>query len=98
MIPVSSPMMIAFFCATIVIQEPNGQLAFWMSMIPLTSPIIMMIRLPFGIPLWEVALSGAILVASFFAIVGVAGKIYRTGILMYGKKVTWKELYKWLKY
>jgi ABC-2 type transport system permease protein len=98
MLPVTAPMIIAIITAMNVIQEPNGQLAFWMSMIPLTSPITMMIRLPFGIPLWEVALSGAILVASFFAVVGVAGKIYRVGILMYGKKVTWKELYKWLKY
>jgi len=98
MLPVTAPLIIAFITAMNVIQEPNGQLAFWMSMIPLTSPITMMIRLPFGIPLWEVALSGAILVASFFAVVGIAGKIYRVGILMYGKKVTWKELYKWLKY
>lgn len=98
MLPVTAPMIIAIITAMNVIQEPNGQLAFWMSMIPLTSPITMMIRLPFGIPLWEVALSGAILVASFFAVVGIAGKIYRVGILMYGKKVTWKELYKWLKY
>ena len=98
MLPVTAPMIIAILTAMNVIQEPNGQLAFWMSMIPLTSPITMMIRLPFGIPLWEVALSGAILVASFFAVVGIAGKVYRVGILMYGKKVTWKELYKWLKY
>ena len=98
MLPVTAPLIIAFITAMNVIQEPNGQLAFWMSMIPLTSPITMMIRLPFGIPLWEVALSGAILVASFFAVVGIASKIYRVGILMYGKKVTWKELYKWLKY
>ena len=98
MLPVTAPMIIAIITAMNVIQEPNGQLAFWMSMIPLTSPITMMIRLPFGIPLWEVALSGAILVASFFAVVGIAGKVYRVGILMYGKKVTWKELYKWLKY
>ena len=98
MLPVTAPLIIAFITAMSVIQEPNGQLAFWMSMIPLTSPITMMIRLPFGIPLWEVALSGAILVASFFAVVGIASKIYRVGILMYGKKVTWKELYKWLKY
>ena len=98
MLPVTAPMIIAIITAMNVIQEPNGQLAFWMSMIPLTSPITMMIRLPFGIPLWEIALSGAILVASFFAVVGIASKIYRVGILMYGKKVTWKELYKWLKY
>ena len=69
-----------------------------MSMIPLTSPISMMIRLPFGVPIWQIALSALILVSTFFGVVALAGKIYRVGILMYGKKVTWKELYKWLKY
>jgi len=98
MLPVTAPMIIAIVTAMNVIQEPNGPLAFWMSMFPLTSPISMMIRLPFGIPIWQVLLSGAILIATFFAVVGLAGKIYRVGILMYGKKVTWKELYKWLKY
>lgn len=98
MLPVTIPMILAIVTAMNVIQEPNGTLAFWMSMIPLTSPITMMIRLPFGIPIWEVFLSGTILVATFFAVVGLAGKIYRVGILMYGKKVTWKELFKWLNY
>jgi len=91
-------MILALVTATNVIQEPNGPLAFWMSMIPFTSPITMMIRLPFGIPIWQVLLSGAILIGTFFAMVGLAGKIYRVGILMYGKKVTWKELIKWLRY
>lgn len=98
MLPVTAPMIIAIVTAMNVIQEPNGTLAFWMSMIPFTSPISMMIRLPFGIPIWQVLLSGALLIGTFFAIVGLAGKIYRVGILMYGKKVTWKELFKWLKY
>lgn len=98
MLPVTIPMIIAIVTAMNVIQDPNGQLAFWMSMIPLTSPITMMIRLPFGIPLWEVALSVVLLIGTFFAVVGLASKIYRVGILMYGKKVTWKELFKWLRY
>src|SRR6056300_337194 len=98
MLPVTLPMILALVTATNVIQEPNGPLAFWMSMIPFTSPITMMIRLPFGIPIWQVFLSGAILIGTFFAMVGLAGKIYRVGILMYGKKVTWKELIKWLRY
>jgi len=98
MLPVTLPMILALVTATNVIQEPNGPLAFWMSMIPFTSPITMMIRLPFGIPIWQVLLSGAILIGTFFAMVGLAGKIYRVGILMYGKKVTWKELIKWLRY
>ena len=98
MLPVTAPMIIAITTAMNVIQDPNGQLALWMSMIPLTSPISMMIRLPFGVPIWQLALSATILVATFFGVVAMAGKIYRVGILMYGKKVTWKELYKWLKY
>jgi ABC-2 type transport system permease protein len=98
MLPVTAPMIIAITTAMNIIQDPNGPLAFWMSMIPLTSPISMMIRLPFGVPAWEVALSALILVGTFFGVVALAGKIYRVGILMYGKKVTWKELYKWLKY
>ena len=98
MLPVTIPMILAFVTAQNVILEPNGTFAFWMSMIPLTSHITMMVRLQFGIPLWEVFLSGGILVGTFFTVVGLAGKIYRVGILMYGKKVTWKELFKWLKY
>ena len=98
MLPVTAPMIIAITTAMNVIQEPNGPLAFWMSMIPLTSPISMMIRLPFGVPLWQITLSALILIGTFFGMVALAGKIYRVGILMYGKKVTWKELYKWLKY
>ena len=98
MLPVTAPMIIAITTAMNVIQDPNGPLAFWMSMIPLTSPISMMIRLPFGVPVWQIGLSALILVGTFFGVVALAGKIYRVGILMYGKKVTWKELYKWLKY
>ena len=98
MLPVTAPMIIAITTAMNVIQDPNGPLAFWMSMIPLTSPISMMIRLPFGVPIWQIALSALILVSTFFCVVALAGKIYRVGILMYRKKVTWKELYKWLKY
>jgi len=98
MLPVTAPMIIAITTAMNVIQDPNGPLAFWMSMIPLTSPISMMIRLPFGVPIWQIGLSALILVGTFFGVVALAGKIYRVGILMYGKKVTWKELKKWLKY
>jgi ABC-2 type transport system permease protein len=98
MMPVTVPMLIALVTAANVIQDPNGPLAFWMSMIPFTAPISMMIRLPFGIPIWQVFVSGAILIGTFFAMVALAGKIYRVGILMYGKKVTWKELYKWLRH
>ena len=87
MLPVTAPMIIAITTAMNVIQDPNGPLAFWMSMIPLTSPISMMIRLPFGVPIWQIALSALILVGTFFGVVALAGKIYRVGILMYGKKL-----------
>ena len=98
MLPVTAPMIIAITTAMNIVQDPNGPIAFWMSMIPLTSPISMMIRLPFGVPIWQMALSATLLVATFFGVVALAGKIYRVGILMHGKKVTWKELYKWLRY
>jgi len=67
-------------------------------MFPLTSPIVMMVRLPFGVPFWQIALSITLLFACFFGVVYLAAKIYRIGILMYGKKPSWKELWKWLKY
>jgi ABC-2 type transport system permease protein len=97
-LPVTIPMLIALVTASNIIQDPNGPLAFWMSMIPFTAPISMMIRMPFYPPLWEVILSGTILIVTFFAIVLLSSRIYRTGILMYGKKVTLKEMYKWLRH
>ena len=83
---------------SVVTNDPYGNVAFWLSMIPFTSPIAMVVRMPYGVPTWELALSMAILVVGFLATVWVAGRIYRVGILMYGKKPTWKELYRWLKY
>ena len=80
------------------IKNPEGPVAFWFSIIPFTSPIVMMARIPFGVPTWELVLSMTLLVITFVAMVWVAAKIYRTGILMYGKKPTWKELGKWLTY
>jgi ABC-2 type transport system permease protein len=94
MMPITIPLILSIVAMQGVASNPEGQLAFWMSMIPFTSPIIMMAR----IPLWEVLLSGSILVLSFIACTWMAAKIYRTGILMYGKKVTYKELFKWLRY
>ncbi|MCE5332833.1 MAG: ABC transporter permease [Bacteroidales bacterium] len=96
--PLMIPIMFAIYAGIFTAENPDGPLAFWCSMIPFTSPIVMMVRLPFDVPAWEIALSIGILVLSFIGSTWVAGKIYRTGILMYGKKVTWKELWKWLKY
>lgn len=99
MLPITIPIILALIVSSVIIQDPEGPLAFWFSVIPLTSPIIMVIRIPFGgVPIWELALSMTVLIASFIATTWLAAKIYRTGILMYGKKITYKELYKWLKY
>ena len=92
------PILFAMYAAIYSAQNPDGPLAFWCSMIPFTSPIVMLVRLPFDVAWWEIALSIGILIASFAGSTWMAGKIYRTGILMYGKKPTWAELWKWLRY
>lgn len=96
--PVTIPIIIALFAGIYASQHPDASLSFWASMIPFTSPVVMMARLPFGVPFWQIALSLFILIITFIGSTWFAGKIYRTGILMYGKKVTWKELWKWLRY
>lgn len=98
MLPVTLPLIIAIFVMINTINNPEGPIAFWFSMIPLTSPIVMMVRIPFHPAAWEIVLSSVILVATFIGSTWMAGKIYRTGILMYGKKTTYKELWKWLRY
>jgi len=98
MAPVTIPLILGIFVMMSVIKSPEGALAFWFSMIPFTSPIVMMARIPFGVPVWQLALSATLLVATFLAMTWFAAKIYRTGILMYGKKASYKELWKWIKY
>lgn len=98
MMPITIPLIFAFVIAQNVIQDPESPMAFWFSIIPLTSPVIMMVRLPFGVPPWELALSMGLLVLGFIFTTWLAARIYRTGILMYGKKASWKELGKWLFY
>lgn len=98
MMPVTIPLVIAFIAGQFIMQNPEGSLAFWFSIIPFTSPVVMMVRLPFEVPTWELLLSMALLILTFIAMTWLAGKIYRTGILMYGKKVSYKELWKWLRY
>ncbi len=98
MFPVTIPLILAIVMAQYVINEPNGPIAFWLSIIPFTSPIIMMIRIPFGVPYADLALSMVLLVAGFVFTTWLAARIYRTGILMYGKKVDYAELWKWLTY
>ena len=96
MIPVSIPLVLAFIMAQPILQNPDGALAFWFSIIPFTSPIVMMVLMPFDVPLWQIALSAVLLIITFIGTTWLAGRIYRTGILMYGKKVGYKDLYKWL--
>lgn len=98
MMPVTIPLILSIVMAQFVINNPEGPIAFWFSIIPFTSPIIMMVRIPFGVPYWELALSIGLLTVTFVGAVWLAGRIYRTGILMYGKKVTYGELWKWLFY
>lgn len=96
MMPVTIPLILSIVMAQVVIENPDGPLAFWTSMIPFTSPIIMMVRIPVGVDTWELILSMVILILSFIGTTWLAGKIYRTGILMYGKKVNYKEIGKWI--
>ncbi len=95
--PVTIPLMLAFFVALYAFNAPDSQLVWWGSMIPLTSPIVMLARIPFGVPVWELVLSIALLVGTFFACGWASAKIYKIGILMFGKKTTFKDLWKWLK-
>lgn len=98
MLPITIPIIFSFVMAQVVINNPESPMSFWLSMIPFTSPIIMMVRIPFGVPFWELGLSMLLLVAGFIATTWLAGRIYRTGILMYGKKISYKELWKWIRY
>ncbi|MCF0060924.1 ABC transporter permease [Dyadobacter chenwenxiniae] len=98
MLPITLPIIFSFVFAQFVLRDPDGTLAFWTSIIPFTSPIIMMVRIPFGVPAWEIALSMVLLVLGFMGTTWLAARIYRVGILMYGKKVSYKELAKWIFY
>lgn len=99
LLPIIMPLILSVYIGFFtVVNDPHGTIAVVFSMIPLTSPIVMLMRLPFGVPWWQIAISVSLLFATFFLVVWFAAKIYRVGILMYGKKPTWKELYKWLKY
>ena len=97
-LPITIPLIISFILMQPVMDNPDGVLAYWASLIPFTSPIIMMVRLPFGVSNAELILSMALLIVGFLATTFLAAKIYRTGILMYGKKASYKELWKWLTY
>ena len=98
MMPILIPLILSFYVRMFsVIEEPHGTISVVFSYIPFTSPIVMLMRIPFGVAWWEVAISLVILYLSFFGIIKLAAKIYRIDILMYGKKPTYKELWKWFK-
>lgn len=98
MFPVSLPLIAGLVVLIRALDNPDGPIAFWFSIIPFTSPIVMMARVPFNIPLWQLALSMGLLLVTFVFMIWLAGRIYRTGILMYGKKPKFKELMKWISY
>jgi ABC-2 type transport system permease protein len=95
-LPVTIPLIFSIIVLTAILREPDGSLAFWLSMVPLFSPVIMMMRIPFGVPYWEIALSLSFLIAGFIFTTWLASRIYRIGILMHGAKVNYKILWKWL--
>lgn len=99
LLPIIMPLMLGVYVGFFtVVNDPHGTVATVFSMIPFTSPIVMLMRIPFGVPVWQLVVSIVLLFGTFLGVVWFASKIYRVGILMYGKKPTWKELYKWLKY
>ena len=98
MLPLTVPLILSIILAQFIMVNPDGPAAFWLSIFPLTSPVIMMIRIPFGVPYFDLFLSVTFLILGFLGATWLAAKIYRTGILMYGKKISYKELWKWIKY
>jgi len=98
MLPLTIPLILALLVLINSINNPDSSVSFWFSIIPFTAPIVMMGRLPFGVPDWEVGLSMALLVVTFIGMTWLAAKIYRTGILMYGKKTSYKEIAKWIRH
>lgn len=98
MMPITIPLLLSLFVAMGAFQNPDSSVAFWCSFIPFTSPVVMMARVPFGVPGWQLVLSMLLLVLTFLGTTWMAAKIYRTGILLYGKKPSYKEMWKWLRY
>lgn len=97
MMPITLPLIFSFIALQTILENPDSSLAFWCSIIPFTSPIVMMGRLPFDPPLWEIVLSMGLLIIGFIFTSWIAGRIYRVGILMYGQKVNYKTLWKWIR-
>jgi len=98
MLPVTIPIILGLIVAMGTMQNPESSISFWFSIIPLTSPIVMVARIPFDVPYWEIALSMALMLVTIIGCIWMAARIYRTGILMYGKKTSYREIWKWLTY
>jgi ABC-2 type transport system permease protein len=98
MMPITIPLILGYFAAVSMLSHPDSTMGFWLSFVPFTSPIVMMVRLPLGVPAYQLIISMSLLVLGFLGTAWIASRIYRTGILMYGKKPSWKELGKWLFY
>jgi len=98
MLPITIPLILSFIVAQSIIKNPDSSVGYWFSIIPFTSPVVMMVRIPFGVPVLDLVISMVSLIVGFIFTTWIAGRIYRTGILMYGKKVSWSELGKWLFY
>jgi ABC-2 type transport system permease protein len=98
MMPLTIPLILSIVIAQFIMYNPDGPAAFWLSVFPLTSPVIMMIRIPFGVPYTDLLISISFMILGFLGTIWLAAKIYRTGILMYGKKINYRELWKWIRY
>ena len=96
-LPVTIPLMLAFFIVFFAMRNPESGIVWWGSMIPFTSPIVMLARIPYGVPGWEILVSVLVLLVTFIVMAWASAKIYKAGILMFGKKSTWSDLFKWLK-
>lgn len=96
-LPITMPIIMAYIIMASTIKDPNSSIAMFGSMFPLTSPVVMMARIPYGVPVWQLLLSMSFLVIGFLGLTWLSAKIYRTGILMYGKKASWKEVIKWIR-
>lgn len=97
-IPITMPIILGFIIMATSVKDPNSNLSVFGSLFPLTSPIVMLARIPYGVPAWQLILSMALLIAGFILMTWLSAKIYRTGILMYGKKASWKEVFKWIRH
>ena len=96
-LPITVPLIFAIICVPMVMEDPSSSLAQWLSIIPFTSPIIMLLRIPYGVPVWQISVSVAVLILTVIVSIYISAKIYRTGILLYGKQIRYKDLFKWIR-